>query len=306
MRHAYRLSTLKVVSDIELPELMPWTGASDVSDEIFFRVGEIPAGLINADQANNGCEMPEERRYLLTLGDNGKVLIENGREIIIEPGLGADLTETRAVIMGPIQAILWHQRRLVPLHASAIAVNGRAIALAGASGVGKSTLAAAFLKKGHAVLADDICIVDTSDDVSVLASTPRLRLWRQTLDHLGISPDGLPRALSRSEKYLIEGYWASAERQQLAAVMLLSRGAYQEVALRRLRGRNSFSSLQGVVHMLGLARLLGLDAAIFTALGKMFSAGVEVWELSIPDDLVCLDHAVGKVSEVARSYADEP
>jgi hypothetical protein len=304
MSHAYRLSNLKVLSDIELPELMPWTGASNMSDEVFFRVGEIPAGQSSAGPAAGGSELPDGHRCLLTLGDKGKVLVENGREVIIEPAEGADPTDTRAVIMGPIQAVIWHQRGLVPLHASAISMNGRAVALAGPSGVGKSTLAAAFSTRGYAVLSDDICIVDTRNGATVLPSTPRLRLWRQALDHFGFPPDGLPRALSRSEKYLIEGNWAGAEQQQLAAVILLSRGAYREVAVRALRGWRSFSSLQGVVHMFGLAHSLGLDAAIFAALGKMFGAGVTVWELSLPDDLACLDQAVEKASEVACSYAD--
>jgi hypothetical protein len=306
MSHAYRLSKLKVVSDIELPELMPWTGASDASDEVFFRVGEIPARLSNADEAAGGSLVPGGHRYLLTLGDKGKVLIENGREVIIDPAEGADPTDTRAVIMGPVQAVLWYQRGLVPLHASAIGLNGRAVALAGPSGVGKSTLAAAFSTRGQTVLSDDICIVNTGDGATVLPSTPRLRLWRQALDHFGIPPDGLPRALSRSEKYLIEGNWAGTEQWQLAAVILLSRGACRQVTIRRVRGRSAFSSLQDVVHMFDIARSLGFEAAIFTALGQMFDAGVTVWELSVPEDLACLEQAVEEVSEVARSHADLP
>src|SRR6185437_8241442 len=102
--------------------------------------------------------------------------------------------------MGPVQAILWHQRGLLPLHASAISVNGKAVALAGPSGVGKSTLAAALVGN-HAVLADDICIIDPSDRPTMLPSTPRLRLWREALDHFHIPVTSLPRALSRREKY---------------------------------------------------------------------------------------------------------
>jgi hypothetical protein len=285
---------------------MPWTGASDPSDEVFFRVGEIPARLSNADEAAGGSLVPGGHRYLLTLGDKGKVLIENGREVIIDPAEGADPTDTRAVIMGPIQAVLWYQRGLVPLHASAIGLNGRAVALAGPSGVGKSTLAAAFSTRGQTVLSDDICIVNTGHGATVLPSTPRLRLWRQALDHFGIPPGGLPRALSRSEKYLIEGNWAGTEQRQLAAVIILSRVARRKVIIRRLRGMSAFSSLQSVVHMFGVARSLGFDAAIFTALGQMFDAGVTVWELSVPEDLAYLEQAAEKVSEVARSHADLP
>ena len=304
MSYAYWLSDLKIVSDIELPELVPWSGACSVPADVVFRVGQVPLGLDDLRQVCGGPDASGETRYLLKLRDKTKILVESGREVVIESGPGVERTDTRAILMGPVQAVLWHQRGLLPLHASAIAVTGRAVALAGPSGVGKSTLAAAFSTRGHAVLSDDICIVNTRNGATVLSSTPRLRLWRQALDHFGISSDGLPRALSRSEKYVIEGHWVGAEQQQLAAVILLSRGACREVTIRRVRGRSAFSSLQDAVHMFGIARSLGFEAAIFTALGQMFDAGVTVWELSVPDDLACLDQAVEKVSAVACSYAD--
>src|ERR1051326_5999853 len=305
MSSAYRLSTFKIVSDIELPELLPWIGQCRPLDTLFFRIGKIPDELRNSDLASDSAH-PGGGVYLATLGQQGKVLVKDGREFLIEPTGDADLTAIRAAFMGPLQAILWHQRGLIPLHASAIAVNARTVALAGPSGVGKSTLAAAFAIRGHAVLSDDICIVNTREGPTVLPSTPRLRLWRQALDHFSIPLDGLPRALSRSEKYLIEGNWIDAEQRQLGAVILLSRGTCRKVTIRRVRGRSAFSSLQDVVHMFGIARSLGFEAAIFTALGQMFDAGVTVWELSVPEDLACLEQAVEEVSEVARSHADLP
>src|SRR5438552_1765756 len=132
----------------------------------------------------------------------------------------------------------------------------------------------------------------------MLPSTPRLRLWREALKHFDIPVTSLPRALSRREKYLIEGQWVGTEEQQLAAVVLLSRGACREVTIARLRGWTSFTGLQSVVHMLGAARSLGLNSAIFTALVKLIDAGVSVWDLSIPDDLVCIDKAGEKVLSV--------
>ena len=295
MSYSYRLSTLKVLSDIELPELLPWSGVCQVPVEVFFRVGEIPHVLAKPQRCGNRSQVVGESRYLLTLDDQVRVLVENGREVIIEPACGADPTDTRAVLMGPVQAILWHQRGLLPLHASAISVDGRAVALAGPSGVGKSTLAAAFSRKNHAVLTDDICIVDTSDGATVLPSTPRLRLWREALDHFGISSAALPRALSRSEKYLIEGHSVAGGQQQLAAVILLSRGAGREITMRHLRGWRSFTALQSVVHMVTAARSLGLEKAMFSALATFFAAGVTVWDLSIPEDLGCLDQVAEKV-----------
>jgi hypothetical protein len=187
----------------------------------------------------------------------------------------------------------------MPLHASVFGLNGSAVALAGPSGAGKSTLAALLAARGHEVLTDDICVVDAVNEASVLPSTPRLRLWRDALDYLGIAAEGLPRAFSRREKYLIEGSeWAGTAPRKLAAIVLLSRKAGGAVAIERLRGAHSIFELQEVVHMLPAARALTLDSAIFAALTNLLGFGVTVWRLAMPDDRACLDAAAAKILSV--------
>jgi len=69
------------------------------------------------------------------------------------------------------------QGRLV-LHASAVEVNGSAIAFMGASGQGKSTLAASFVADGFRFLTDDgLHLEATTDGYLVLPSHPSIRLW---------------------------------------------------------------------------------------------------------------------------------
>jgi hypothetical protein len=48
------------------------------------------------------------------------------------------------------------------LHATAVVVDGQAVALLGDSGYGKSTLAAAFLRAGHRLLTDDLLVIKES------------------------------------------------------------------------------------------------------------------------------------------------
>ncbi|HUE64553.1 MAG TPA: hypothetical protein VMO78_09285, partial [Rhizomicrobium sp.] len=56
----------------------------------------------------------------------------------------------------------------VPLHASAVMLNGTALVFAGASGAGKSTLALAATRAGLPLLSDDTVFVQTA---------PEFRLW---------------------------------------------------------------------------------------------------------------------------------
>jgi hypothetical protein len=56
--------------------------------------------------------------------------------------------------------LCFRQRGGVPLHAAAVEIGGRAVLLTGASGAGKTTLAAACHRAGHRLLAEDLaCVV---------------------------------------------------------------------------------------------------------------------------------------------------
>lgn len=73
--------------------------------------------------------------------------------------------------------VLSHQGKLV-FHASAIEIDGLAIAFMGVSGRGKSTLAASFSSNQCPFLTDDGLVLEKTDDsYQVLPSQPSIRLW---------------------------------------------------------------------------------------------------------------------------------
>ena len=76
----------------------------------------------------------------------------------------SDENEIRLYILGLVWGLLLMQRKIFPLHGSAIAINGKAYAFIGDSGAGKSTLASAFLSKGYQLLSDDVIAVSLSND----------------------------------------------------------------------------------------------------------------------------------------------
>jgi serine kinase of HPr protein (carbohydrate metabolism regulator) len=80
------------------------------------------------------------------------------------------------------------QRRVLPLHGSAVAVNGKAIAFVGESGAGKSTLASAFLGRDYPLLSDDVIPVRFSidGDPHVAPAYPQQKLWQESLNGLGM------------------------------------------------------------------------------------------------------------------------
>ena len=81
-------------------------------------------------------------------------------------------------ILGPVMAWMLNWRGLFVLHASAINVNGRTVALMGDKLAGKSTTAAAFLRAGFDLVTDDLLAIDIAPDGSArcLPAFPQLKL----------------------------------------------------------------------------------------------------------------------------------
>jgi len=101
--------------------------------------------------------------------------------------------ETRAGSLEPSQVVpflVWEVTRLllqsvsaaVPVHASAVALGGRALVLAGHPGSGTSILATALVTRGWGYLADDVTVIDAAGEAPVVRP-----FWRP----LPVPPDGL-------------------------------------------------------------------------------------------------------------------
>jgi hypothetical protein len=301
MNYAYRLATLKLESDLELLELSPWDGPAAAQADVAVRFGKVPLRFETPDRVEAIFQTRGRDEYLLSLPGTGRILIRHGREVTVEPEADADPLYTRALLTGPMQAMLWHQRGLLPLHANAVAIGDRAVALAGPSAAGKSTLAAILARDGHLILADDVCAVDIGANpprATVLPGVAPLRLWRDTIERLGLPLNGLRRALSDKEKFLVDRWSGCREPRRLAAVIVLARRMNVALAIERLEGPLVDRMLRGVVHMRRQARALCREEDVSAGLAQMTQAGVTVWRLKVPDDPGCLEQAAAKVKDV--------
>jgi hypothetical protein len=304
MNHTYRLCGLKLDSDFDLPALPKWDGPADAPADVICRLGEVPAQLTRPDHVAPVFQTAGPLEYLLNLPGTGRITVRNGNEITVEPAADPAASNLSAVLTGTVQAVLWHQRGLLPLHASVIVIKGSAVALCGHAGVGKSTLAGLLAAQGLGVLADDLCIVDArgSEDVSVLPNSARLQLWRDALAWLGVATDGLNRALAHKDRYFLDCRSPiPSEPHKLAAVVLVVRYGMPPVALERLRGARAMGALLGSVHARRPGDALDRAQQIFGDFAHMASAGVGFWRLKVPEGPVALREAAAKLSTVLEA-----
>ena len=194
----YRLFGLRVASEIELPELFaaePEAGAADVT---------IVRGVVAAagPGAVNGVVVAGDGATL-GVADVARFHVVGGKTIIVDALPGAPQANVRLFLLGSASAILIYQRGLLPLHANAIEIDGRAVAFLGESGAGKSTLAAWFNDRGARILSDDVCVVGFGEDGRPLAmpGLPRYRLWRDALERSGRDAADHPRSYFGDDEY---------------------------------------------------------------------------------------------------------
>ena len=180
----YRANGLTLESTIELPELAPGGDAPDVH----IRYGEVPARLEQPIMRAARYETAAGE-YLLTLPRVGRYWVKDGRQVVIAPEPGATDEDVRVFILSSVMGALAHQRGFLPLHASALELNGGCVLFAGKSGSGKSTVAAAFHSRGYRLAADDICAISLDDDGDpvVHPGYRHLKLWPDAVERFGDS-----------------------------------------------------------------------------------------------------------------------
>lgn len=194
---------LQVRSPVSLPFASPCMRAA--SGDVTVRFGDVPATLPTALHSRHGlCGLPEWEAapgvFLFRSPGVAHYLVTEGRKILVQPR-GGDDREIGKSLAGEVWWALLLQRGIVPFHGSAVAFEEGAVLFLGCSGVGKSSLLGALLKRGYAMLADDIAGVAPGADsrIQVLPAYPRLRLNADTLNALGWRK---PPANEQSGKYL--------------------------------------------------------------------------------------------------------
>ncbi len=256
----------RVRSSIALPELPLWPAADERPVDIVIRLGAAPRQLEDPIDIGPVLQIGRDRICRFALPSVGTFLLRHGAEIIVEPRDGAPQADLRLFLLGSLFGLLCHQRGLMPLHASGVLIGGRAVAFAGPSGIGKSTLAAAFAERGHPVIADDVFVIepDSPGGTVVRPGASQLRLWRDALEATGGSPAGLERIRGSGEKYITPiGSGSVASPTPLVAIFHLETASLErDVGCIPLSGLRAVSQLRNAVYRAIIADRMGSSARL--------------------------------------------
>jgi hypothetical protein len=140
--------------------------------------------------------------HRLVYADNCEFAVApDGSEIWGRWPAESTLEDAATYLLGPVTGYALGLRGTACLHASAVAIGGKAILFAGHAGHGKSSIAAAFARLGFPVLTDDVAALALNDGcIEVQPAYPRVRLWPDSVQAMFGSAESLPRITPTWEK----------------------------------------------------------------------------------------------------------
>jgi hypothetical protein len=186
--------------------------------------------------------------------------------------------DAASYFLGPILGLLLRMRGFTCLHASALAIGGRAVLFAGEEGAGKSTIAAALAQRGHAVISDDIsALEERGSEILVIPSFPCLSLWSDSVAMLYGGEKELPEYSKNFEKRRLELQSEQLRFQdaplKLGAVFLLGErdGGVEAASVESVDARESLMAL--VAHSYANSLITSeMRAREFALLGQVVSS----------------------------------
>jgi hypothetical protein len=167
------------------------------------------------------------------------------------------------------------------LHASTVVIDGRLVAFAGPGGAGKSTIATALARRGHAIGGDDALLVTARErSASAVPAYPGVRLWADSERAVAAGLTGWGRTEPSAKQRFTSGLPFARGESVLTDVYVIDRAAAGSIGFARLSPRDAVVELLRETYRLALddraAMARELDA--LTAIASRLAC----WRLSFP------------------------
>jgi hypothetical protein len=268
-------------------------------------MGELPFSIANAKIKCEGLEVGEQE-FILRPKRGLAFLIRRGEEIVIGRAPEVSDSDVHLFLVGSAWGILCHQRKLLPLHCSAIELGGRAIAFTGPSGAGKSTLAAGLCKRGFLHISDDVCVLDQSSGEVRLHAMPKgIKLWGDATEALNVVRGTVVSSGPELQKYYVSvPEYEGREPFEISALYVLTRDDAEDSNVYQLRGSDRFQEILSSIYRYNWLTLMRDPAEVFEQLAEVVKA-LRVFRFSRPWGMSKFDEALQTLERHMRQLNNE-
>jgi hypothetical protein len=275
--HAYGLDILSQ---------LPVTGFEPAvvsNADVTIRLGEVPASL--PDAVNKGVlYQSTETEFLLQIDQVARYHVQNGREIVVQLLSKSSPGDISAFISGTVLGALMHQRRMLPIHASTVVYKDKCLLFAGISGSGKSTLAATVIGDGGSLVADDISVIDFSDEKpSVCPAFPMIRIWEDSLKHLNIPYEEFEPVRGELRKFYMPVTRFHRSPTSIHRIFILATHNRENLEIKEIQGVDKFRVLKKHTYLFRGIPKTGLEQNHFQLVNQL-AVKIPVTLITRPND----------------------
>lgn len=273
--HHYDAFGLVLESEFLLPELQerhlskPHLG---LDERVVIRGGDVGATLEDGRRLADWIQVNQDS-CLYEFPEFCRILVSKGREVIVSIEPQASESDMRAFLFGSALGTIAHQRRMVPLHISAVESERGVLAFTGQSGAGKSTTVAALSKfSGMPIVCDDMaCLLPGRDATHLYGGVKRNKLWVDAIAKLGLEDRTMHPDLSRSTKFHLE--IAESGQQRFGPVTSFFQLDWaDEVAITPLTPGKSFEAVMNAIYRPYLAPIFSDLAHVRSTIAQFVNA----------------------------------
>lgn len=192
---------LNISSEIALPEFKA-VESSGWDLKITINSAKQPGDIISSEMLAQAVTIQLNRnKAVVYVRGTGVFIVEQGKQITVVPDDQSQELLIRFHLVGTIMAIALYQRNFLVLHASAVKINGGAVAFLGVSGEGKSSTAAAFVTHGYSIITDDVAPIDLTTTPCVIhPGFPQVKIGAAMAEVLGYEYNRLHAVHTFKEK----------------------------------------------------------------------------------------------------------
>ncbi|OIK09386.1 aldolase [Bacillus sp. MUM 116] len=241
----YKAFGFSIISEIPLSELPQLGNKVDSNIDIVITREELKNQW--SDLANKDKGFVIQKNLMLYKYEEIAIfLVQDGRKISVSPLKDYDEDIAKLVILGTCLGTILMQRKILPLHGSAIAINGKAYAIIGDSGAGKSTLASAFLNEGFHLLTDDLIALSISEEnvPYINPAYPQQKLWEDSLCNFGMDKRNYNSIYGRETKFNVPvTSQYSSKAIPLGGILELVRTENGDIQLEEIQGLKGLDTI---------------------------------------------------------------
>lgn len=319
--HTYRVCGLMLASNIQLPELNTATahdpecrfrmmppGPFPSTEIAWFHQWHIEGNDEDEEKEPWVCFARNDDGYLLRFPSCGDFFISRDVSTIrCQPLPDIPEVTIRHLLLDQVIPLVLSRKGRVVLHSSAVSTERGVIAFAGKSGRGKSTMALAFAKEGHALVTDDcLALRNENGKWMVLPSYPGVRLWETTAEELAprnASTADVAHYTSKRRIIDIEGIQFSARPQPLRALYVLAEER-PEIWIEKLAASRGFMAWAEFAYNLDIVHADFLRGH-FESVGKL-ATEIPVFALHYPREFTMLPAVRAAILNHLEEVSDDP